>query len=100
MNPVGRKNEFFNEVKAKGITVINGPKTAFGRHRIVSPVLPVEYALTYSGHVKDVPSDARVTGVREFAHQVTLSFGIRWIQGTNFKRPDSLYPAKDRGTIL
>ena len=54
-------DEFFTEVKAKGITVINEPKTEFWGDRIFTVKDPDGYALTFSEHANDVTPEARVT---------------------------------------
>jgi uncharacterized glyoxalase superfamily protein PhnB len=68
MNATKKLDEFFDEVKAKGITVINEPKTEFWGDRIFTVKDPDGYALTFSEHVSDVALDARVTGF-ENAHK-------------------------------
>jgi uncharacterized glyoxalase superfamily protein PhnB len=61
-------DDFFTEVKGKGITVINEPKTEFWGDRIFTVKDPDGYALTFSEHVNDVTSDAW-TEAYENAHQ-------------------------------
>jgi uncharacterized glyoxalase superfamily protein PhnB len=68
MNGVKKLDAFFNEVKAKGITVINEPKTEFWGDRIFTVKDPDGYALTFSEHVNDVTPEARLTAY-ESAHQ-------------------------------
>lgn len=62
MNGSRKLDEFFNEVKAKGITVINEAKTEFWGDRIFTVKDPDGYALTFSEHVNDVTAEARVLG--------------------------------------
>jgi len=66
----GTKNldEFFTEIKAKGITVISEPKTEFWGDRIFTVRDPDGYALTFSEHVSDVTPEARAIAF-ETAHQ-------------------------------
>ena len=52
---------FFTEVKAKGATVINEPKTESWGDRLFTVKDPDGYALTFSEHVNDVTPEARVT---------------------------------------
>lgn len=61
-------DDFFTEVKAKGITVIDEPKTEFWGDRIFTVIDPDGYALTFSEHVKDVTSEAW-TAAYEDSHQ-------------------------------
>ena len=61
-------DDFFAELKAKGITVINEPKTEFWGDRIFTVIDPDGYALTFSEHVNDVTSEAW-TAAYENAHQ-------------------------------
>lgn len=68
MNGAKKLDAFFNEVKAKGITVVNEPKTEFWGDRIFTVKDPDGYALTFSEHVNDVTSEARVAAF-ESAHQ-------------------------------
>ena len=68
MNGTKKLDAFFTEVKAKGITVINEPKTEFWGDRIFTVKDPDGYAITFSEHVNDVTPEARVTAF-ESAHQ-------------------------------
>jgi uncharacterized glyoxalase superfamily protein PhnB len=68
MNGSKKLDDFFTEVKAKGITVINEPKTEFWGHRIFTVKDPDGYALTFSEHVNDVTSE-EWTVAYESAHQ-------------------------------
>ncbi|MBI4546925.1 MAG: VOC family protein [Ignavibacteriae bacterium] len=68
INGSKKLDEFFTEVKAKGITVINEPKTEFWGDRIFTVRDPDGYALTFSEHVNDVTPEAR-TAAFETAHQ-------------------------------
>ena len=68
MNGSRKLDEFFTEVKAKGITVINEPKTEFWGDRLFTVKDPDGYALTFSEYVSDVTPEARVTAF-ESTHQ-------------------------------
>ncbi len=68
INGSKKLDEFFTEVKAKGITVINEPKTELWGDRIFTVRDPDGYALTFSEHVNDVTPEARLTAY-ESAHQ-------------------------------
>lgn len=61
-------DQFFTEVKAKGVTVINEPTTEFWGDRIFTVKDPDGYAITFSEHVNDVTPEARLTAF-ESAHQ-------------------------------
>ena len=67
INGSKKLDEFFTEVKAKGITVINEPKTEFWGDRLFTVRDPDSYALTFSEHVNDVTPEALVTAF-ESAH--------------------------------
>ena len=68
MNRSKKLDAFFTEVKAKGITVINEPKTELWGDRIFTVKDPDGYALTFSEHLNDVTPEAR-TAAYESAHQ-------------------------------
>jgi uncharacterized glyoxalase superfamily protein PhnB len=68
MNGSKKLDEFFTELKAKGVTVVNEPKTEFWGDRIFTVKDPDGYALTFSEHVNDVTPEARVSAF-ESAHQ-------------------------------
>jgi len=68
MNGSKKLDEFFAEVKAKGITVVNEPKTEFWGDRIFTVKDPDGYTLTFSEHANDVTPEARLTAF-ESAHQ-------------------------------
>jgi uncharacterized glyoxalase superfamily protein PhnB len=68
MNGSKRLDAFFTELKGKGITVINEPKTEFWGDRIFTVRDPDGYALTFSEHMNDVTLEARLTAF-ENAHQ-------------------------------
>ena len=68
MNGSKKLDQFFTEVKARGITVINEPKTEFWGDRIFTVRDPDGYALTFSEHVNDVTPEAW-TAEFENAHQ-------------------------------
>lgn len=61
-------DDFFSELKAKGITVINEPMTRFWGDRIFTVIDPDGYALTFYEHVNDVTSEAWTSGY-EYEHQ-------------------------------
>jgi uncharacterized glyoxalase superfamily protein PhnB len=61
-------DDFFTEVKAKGITVINEPKTEFWGDRIFTVIDPDGYALTFAEHVNDVTSE-EWTAAYDDSHQ-------------------------------
>ncbi len=61
INGSKKLDQFFTEVKAKGVTVINEPKTQYWGDRIFTVRDPDGYALTFSEHVNDVTPEARVT---------------------------------------
>jgi uncharacterized glyoxalase superfamily protein PhnB len=61
-------DEFFSEVKTKGVTVIDEPKIEFWGDRIFTVKDPDGYALTFFEHVNDVTPEARVIAF-ENAHQ-------------------------------
>lgn len=68
MNDSKKLDEFFTEVKARGVTVVSEPKTEFWGDRIFTVKDPDGYALTFSEHVDDVTPEARVAAF-ESAHQ-------------------------------
>ena len=68
MSGTRKLDAFFTEVKAKGITVVNEPKTEFWGDRIFTVKDPDGYALTFSERVNDVAPEARATAF-ESAHQ-------------------------------
>lgn len=68
INGSKKLDAFFTEVKAKGVTVINEPKTEFWGDRIFTVRDPDGYALTFSEHINDVTPEAWMTGY-EIAHQ-------------------------------
>jgi uncharacterized glyoxalase superfamily protein PhnB len=61
-------DEYFIELKRKGIKVVNEPKTEFWGDRIFTVEDPDGYALAFSEHVQDVSPEARVNAY-ERAHQ-------------------------------
>jgi uncharacterized glyoxalase superfamily protein PhnB len=67
MSATRKLDSFFAEMKAKGITVVNEPKTEFWGDRIFTVKDPDGYALTFSEHVNDVTPEARLTAF-ENAH--------------------------------
>jgi uncharacterized glyoxalase superfamily protein PhnB len=71
MTGARKLDEYFIEVKGKGIKIVNEPKTEFWGDRIFTVEDPDGYALTFSEHVQDVSSEARVYGY-ERAHQKKL----------------------------
>ena len=52
-------DDYFKELKAKGVTVINELKTEFWGDRIFSISDPDGYVLTFSEHIKDVTPETR-----------------------------------------
>lgn len=64
-------DEYFIELKAKGIKVVSEPKTEFWGDRIFTVEDPDGYTLTFSEHVQDVSPEARVNAY-ELAHQRKL----------------------------
>lgn len=68
MNGSKKIDTYFAELKGKGITVINEPKTEFWGDRIFTVRDPDGYALTFSEHVHDVTPEAWLTAY-ESAHQ-------------------------------
>ena len=58
----GSLDEFFNQVKAKGIQVISGPTTKYWGDRIFTVADLDGYALTFCEHVSDVSLKAQVMG--------------------------------------
>jgi uncharacterized glyoxalase superfamily protein PhnB len=68
MNGSKKLDEFFTELKGKGVIVINEPKTEFWGDRIFTVRDPDGYALTFSEYVNDVTPEAR-TAAFESAHQ-------------------------------
>jgi uncharacterized glyoxalase superfamily protein PhnB len=68
LNGSRKLDAFFTEVKSKGVTVINEPKTELWGDRIFTVRDPDGYALTFSEHVNDVTPEAW-TAAFETAHQ-------------------------------
>jgi len=68
MNGTRKLDEFFTQLKVRGITIVNEPKTEFWGDRIFTVRDPDGYALTFSEHVNDVTPEAR-TAAFETAHQ-------------------------------
>jgi hypothetical protein len=52
-------DEYFRELKANGVTVVNEPTTEFWGDRIFSVRDPDGYVLTFSEHVSDVTPEAK-----------------------------------------
>jgi uncharacterized glyoxalase superfamily protein PhnB len=67
VNKSKKLDEFFKEVKSKGITVIQEPKTEFCGDRIFTVEDPDGYAITFSEHLHDVTPEARLEAF-ESAH--------------------------------
>jgi len=61
----GSLDEFFNQVKAKGIQVIRRPTTKYWGDRIFTVADLDGYALTFCEHVSDVSLEAQVMGFEE-----------------------------------
>ena len=68
MNGSRKLDEFFTEVKARGVTVINEPQTEFWGDRMFTVKDPDGYAITFSEHVNDVTPEARLAAY-ENTHQ-------------------------------
>jgi len=71
MTGARKLDEYFSELKVKGIKVIQEPKTEFWGDRIFTVEDPDGYTLTFSEHVQDVSPEARVNAY-ELAHQKKL----------------------------
>lgn len=67
MNGSKKLDEFFAEVKSKGITVVSEPKTEFWGDRVFTLKDPDGYHLTFSEHVRDVTPEA-MTAAFETTH--------------------------------
>lgn len=68
MNGSKKLDEFYAEVKARGVTVLNEPKTEFWGDRLFTVKDPDGYAITFSEHVSDVTPEVRMAAY-ESAHQ-------------------------------
>jgi uncharacterized glyoxalase superfamily protein PhnB len=68
-------DEYSRELKAKGVTVINEPKTEFWGDRIFTISDPDGYALTFSEHVNDVTPETKTASfdVTHFLINLDLS---------------------------
>jgi len=64
-------DEYFVELKGKGIKIVNEPKTEFWGDRIFTVEDPNGYTLAFSEHVQDVSPEARVNAY-ERAHKKKL----------------------------
>jgi len=60
MTGTKKLDDYFIELKRKGIRVVNEPKTEFWGDRIFTVEDPDGYTLTFSEHVQDVSTEARV----------------------------------------
>jgi uncharacterized glyoxalase superfamily protein PhnB len=60
MTGAKKLDEYFTELKRKGIKVVTEPKTEFWGDRIFTVEDPDGYTLTFSEHVQDVSPEARV----------------------------------------
>ena len=60
MTGTKKLDDYFIELKRKGIRVVNEPKTEFWGDRIFTVEDPDGYTLTFSEHVQDVSPEARV----------------------------------------
>jgi PhnB protein len=60
MTGAKKLDDYFIELKRKGIKVVNEPKTEFWGDRIFTVEDPDGYTLTFSEHVQDVSPEARV----------------------------------------
>jgi PhnB protein len=65
-------DEYFTELKSKGIKIVNEPKNEFWGGRIFTVEDPDGYTLSFSEHVQDVSPEARV-----HAYERTHRKGIR-----------------------
>jgi uncharacterized glyoxalase superfamily protein PhnB len=72
MTGARKLDEYFIELKRKGIKVVNEPKTEFWGDRIFTVEDPNGYTLTFSEHVQDVSPEARVNAY-ERMHQRKLA---------------------------
>lgn len=61
-------DEYFGELRKKGVKIVSEPKTEFWGDRIFTIEDPDGYTLTFSEHVQDVSPEARVNAY-ELAHQ-------------------------------
>ncbi len=68
LNGSRKLDEFFTDVKSRGIMVINEPKTETWGDRIFTVRDPDGYTLTFSEHVNDVRPEARLIAF-ESTHQ-------------------------------
>jgi uncharacterized glyoxalase superfamily protein PhnB len=70
MNDTKKIDQFFTEVKSRGIKILNEPKTEFWGKRNFTVNDPDGYAITFSEHVSDITPEA-FTAAYEAAHSVT-----------------------------
>ena len=68
MTGARKLDDYFIELKRKGIRIINEPKTEFWGERIFTVEDPDGYTLTFSEHVQDVSPEARANAY-ELVHQ-------------------------------
>lgn len=61
LNEIRKVDEYFQELTAKGVTVLNEPTTEFWGDRIFSIRDPDGYVLTFSEHINDVTPESRST---------------------------------------
>jgi PhnB protein len=71
MTGARKLDEYFIELKGKGIKIVDEPKTEFWGDRIFTVEDPDGYTLVFSEHVQDVSPEARVNAY-ERAHQKKL----------------------------
>ena len=72
MNGSRKIDDFFTKVKAKGIKVINEPKTEFWGDRIFTVGDPDGYALTFSEHINDVTPEAWTAAYEMRSHTSSI----------------------------
>jgi uncharacterized glyoxalase superfamily protein PhnB len=71
MTGARKLDEYFSEIKGKGVVIVEEPKTEFWGDRIFTIVDPDGYALTFSEHVQDVSPEAWVNAY-EIEHKKPL----------------------------
>ena len=97
MNGSKNLDAFFAEVKAKGVTVINEPKTEFWGERLFTVRDPDGYTLTFSEH--DIPQQTtimqdRVHAGNEHIIKESVFSEVAW------QRWQALYAARRKQTFL
>jgi uncharacterized glyoxalase superfamily protein PhnB len=69
MTGARKLDEYFIELKGKGIKVVNEPKTEFWGDRIFTVEDPNGYTLSFSEHIQDVSPEARVNAYERMHHR-------------------------------